>query len=356
MVGIKVGADIYLNESKIERSEQERERMGGINLDSSSINGSVFFQGTAVDGDVRMVRADVGGDVYVITSGFTGKLHLPSASIGGDLIIRVSLLGQESDFAYLSVGRNLSVEGAKLSGLDATGARIGGSFRLRHWENENEDERIEWIEGTQAPVLKLNNVRVRDLQTIEGAWPNELGWSLGGFVYSALDGFTDNELIRWLNGDEVYLPQSYRQVSSVLRDSGRDDLADDVLFAMRERERSQPDLSFLHWFYLSALRIFIGYGYGGRMFWSVGWVAGLSVIGTIVLYVSRERIPGRRPVHFLDSYFYSLDMLLPVVHLRELHYTSWHLMTWSKYYFYGHKLMGYVLIFFVIAGLSGLSE
>lgn len=58
----------------------------------------------------------------------------------------------------------------------------------------------------------------------------------------------------------------------------------------------------------------------------------------------------------LLGFWYSLDMLLPVIQLRERHYTDVDLITWVRYYFYIHKVIGYVLVFFVIAGLSGLAE
>ena len=51
--------------------------------------------------------------------------------------------------------------------------------------------------------------------------------------------------------------------------------------------------------------------------------------------------------------FYSLDMLLPIIRLREEHY-NFDLTGGAAYYFYGHKMMGYVLATFLIAGITGL--
>jgi hypothetical protein len=48
-------------------------------------------------------------------------------------------------------------------------------------------------------------------------------------------------------------------------------------------------------------------------------------------------------------------MLLPIVKLREYHY-SVDLKGWARYYFYVHKLMGYVLASFLIAGIAGLTK
>ena len=52
---------------------------------------------------------------------------------------------------------------------------------------------------------------------------------------------------------------------------------------------------------------------------------------------------------------YSLDMLIPVVRLREYHHKV-ELHGWARYYFYVHILAGYVLASFLIAGLAGLTK
>ena len=52
---------------------------------------------------------------------------------------------------------------------------------------------------------------------------------------------------------------------------------------------------------------------------------------------------------------YSFDMLLPIVRLREEHYKT-DLHGFARYYFYGHKILGYVLASFLIAGISGVTK
>ena len=55
--------------------------------------------------------------------------------------------------------------------------------------------------------------------------------------------------------------------------------------------------------------------------------------------------------------WYSLDMLLPIIRLRERHYeVDISPNTCSAYYFYFHKMAGYVLVALVLAGLTGLVE
>ena len=55
------------------------------------------------------------------------------------------------------------------------------------------------------------------------------------------------------------------------------------------------------------------------------------------------------------AFFYSLDILLPIIRLRGRHYDV-DLQGIVRYYFYFHQIMGYVLASFLIAELSGLTK
>ena len=209
----------------------------------------------------------------------------------------------------------------------------------------------------------LRNTSVGALQDTKDTWPDHLGREFEGFTYDRLGGLGASEhekpdergsawFIEWLAKDESYSPQPYQQLASVLRASGHEDMADDILVASRNRELGESKPSQLKWWGLWTLKLIIGYGYGWRIFWALAWSAGLVVVGTAILHIARES--NRRSMKL--GLWYSLDMLLPIIHLRERHYTNVDLNTWAKYYFYFHKIMGYVLIFFVLAGLSGLTE
>ena len=51
--------------------------------------------------------------------------------------------------------------------------------------------------------------------------------------------------------------------------------------------------------------------------------------------------------------FYSFDLLLPIIRLREMHYDI-DLKGNARYYFYFHKLAGWALGASLVAALSGL--
>jgi len=77
----------------------------------------------------------------------------------------------------------------------------------------------------------------------------------------------------------------------------------------------------------------------------------LVAIGALVFRRTEEARKNRMPYGIA----YSVDMLLPIIKLRERHYDI-DLPGWPRYYFYFHKIMGYVLASFLIAGLSGLTR
>jgi hypothetical protein len=75
------------------------------------------------------------------------------------------------------------------------------------------------------------------------------------------------------------------------------------------------------------------------------------ILGAIVLRVSGHGPKNAMPI----GLSYSFDMLLPVIRLREKHYAI-DLAGPARYYFYCHKIMGWVLASFLLAGLSGLTK
>ena len=158
-------------------------------------------------------------------------------------------------------------------------------------------------------------------------------------------------------------PQPYRRDLADMSDlRGHEDMADHILFASRERELLEKLLTRSRKSIvvgqgrcgkmLGVLKYLIGYGYGWGELRALIWSTVLIGIGTFILYWKKEE--DKYGIRL--GFWYSLDMLLPIIHLRERHYTDVDLKTRAKYYFYIHKIMGYVLISFVIAGLSGLVE
>ena len=269
---------------------------------------------------------------------------------------------------FASIGSNLDARGTLLSRLNLTGTQIDGELRLGTpgWE-------IAWKgcddhpnSSPIPPRLTLQNVTADALQDTVTAWPDCLDRELEGFVYTRLGGLEQEDqegdpqytrgsgrFIRWLAADRSFSPQPYWQLARVLEEAGHENMAGDVRYASRERERSELGLTEARWWGLSALWATIGYGYGWRFSRALAWIVFFTGLGTVILRVRGEcSADGRRL-----GVWYSLDMLLPIIRLDERHYevdTSPN--TCAAYYFYFHKMAGYVLVALVLAGLTGLVE
>jgi hypothetical protein len=87
-----------------------------------------------------------------------------------------------------------------------------------------------------------------------------------------------------------------------------------------------------------------------RYFRALWWVMAFVVLGTVFLVLSGQQLVGG----VLDAAFYSLDELLPIVHLDK-RYEDIKPTGFVKYYFYLHKLSGWALGSFLVAGLAGLT-
>ena len=350
-----------------------------VDLSRAEIGDQIDFRGSNVTGSLDLGSATIGADLYmgedaefkeVILRGahvgdrldlsgakVTGKLDMDSASIGTDLFMRDGQFFETVNLTFAKVGNDLDVRGAALAGLDLTEVRIDGGLRLASVLGAPT-----WADSA---VLSLYDARVATLQDEPEAkvWPQQT--ELNGFTYECLGGVDASSeaavgkrgskwFVEWLARDKSYTPQPYQQASKVLRAMGQPEMADDVLYAGRERERREAweGDDKLRWLGLSLLNWTIGYGIGHRVFWALFWVVGLVLIGTLVLRVTGQspRDGGKR-----IGIWYSFDTLLPVVELRQAHYDI-DLEGFARYWFYVHKLMGYVLVSFLIAGLSGLTS
>ena len=342
---------------------------GGLDMDLLSVGGSLFMN-NAIFKNVKLAGAKIENIVDMRGANFKGQLDMNSTLIGSSLIMSYAKFENMTNLTFLSVGSNLEIQGAVLRKLNLTGAQIERTLRLSKFGESN----IEWKnyeledETLQSPKLTLKNAKVGVLQDTKNSWPDHLELELEGFTFNHLagPGLNGQEMphqrgsdwfIDWLKADETYSPQPYRQLAGVLRTAGLEEMANDILFASRERMWRESSPLEPKWWNLFVLKIFIGYGYGGRIFWALAWIVGIVAVGTWVLHISKER--GKHSIlqdRRVDCACYSLDMILPLIHLRERHYKDVDLITWAKYYFYIHKIMGYILVFFVIAGLSGLTR
>ena len=334
-------------------------------------------------GDVGLVNVRTGGTLGISGYKFAGSLQLYPVTVGGDLFLgrpdAPAYFCKPIDLKFIRIGSNLHVRRASLRSINLEGARIDGGLML------GSSSEVQWRKA-HAPspcprddssfsrvMLQLRNATVGDLLDTESSWKDMVEWESEGFTYSFLSNLNttgdlnpgtssynrdDEWFIRWLEKDNSYSAQPYRQLAGVFRAAGYDEKADSILFANRDRERSESGP--FKWLLLTTLKYSIGYGYGLYFFRALPLFLMLVVLGTLFVVLEerskRNKADGSLYRFYWDCFFYSLDVLLPGIELRKHHRVGEDLSERAYYSFYFLKLTGYVLIFFVIAGLTGLTE
>jgi len=273
--------------------------------------------------------------------------------VGQNLFIRVGPRFKLSlTLTFAKIGGNLDFSGNTLASVDLSATHVRGDLVLGppapHW---SEGARLA-LRNTEVGVLGDPNHAWSD-----NTWPEENNLDLDGFVYTSIVIFPGTDpnttkkisvprFIGWLEKQKRYYPQPYEQVANVFQKEGLKDEAADMLYEGKNRELRET--TSWHRLFLFCHKYFIGYAY--RPYYTVVWVIGFALLGMIVLRLSKQGPANGRPYGIA----YSIDMLLPIIKLRDKHYEI-NLKSWARYYFYFHKIMGYILASFLIAGLSGLT-
>lgn len=366
MGGLEVGEHLMMSERAV---------FADVDLMSATVKGQVALIGSRVIGTLNMcalwvgdallmrdganfshvilAHATINGQLDLSGSKFTGRLNMDSLRVHRDLYIRNAIFACSGekypvDFMFTQIGANLDISGTTFPSVDLTGTRVQGELRL----GSDIHGPVRWQDGA---TLTLRNTEVAALQDREDAWPDKV--ILEGFTFGRVGGFRGNSgsmagreiawLKKWLEKSD-YSPQPYEQLASVLQHAGNKEKADEVLYAKKQRERKSTSGFRCGWMLLQEALI----GYGFRYRRSMYWIGALTVSGMAALYWSSE---GPSDATWSFRFFYTLDMILPIVELDKA-YDGVVLTGWIQIYFYFLKIMGFVLGSFIVAGLSGLTK
>jgi hypothetical protein len=336
-------------------------------LTGSNVSGNVEAYGLRVSQNLNVdtVELDyvdmgdgrIGGGLNLTGAKISGKLDIAGLQVGSNVKLgRGAQYKEKIDLFFGKVGGYLDLAGGTFhDDVDLTGTQIGGLLILGSAKHGS----ASWPRNpslARSPSLTLRIVGAGVVQSRQDSWPDTL--DLTGFTYRSLSTDEDPSKARgaawfetWLSRQKTYTPEPYQQLATVLRNQGRPETADKILYAGKERERAHSQ--FLSYIALTASKWVIGYSY--HLFRSLYWILGFIGLGTILLWISSEGHRISRHYSFVYGLGYSFDLLLPIIKLREKHYNI-DLNGWIRYYFYFHKIMGYVLAGFLGAGLTGLMK
>lgn len=335
LVSVSVGNYIDFKDSFFSKTLNMDRLKAGNNV---SIHGDCHFEG-----DVRMMAATIKGNLSMNGLTFSGNVNLQRLNVLGSLNMQNNISQNSTELLFSTIHNNLDISSSTFKSLDLTGANIKGKFIL----GSGRMSPVNWVKGAQ---LILRNAHAGIVEDMENAWPDKV--MLSGFIYSRLGGSESSSahsiatrkiswMKEWLKKQDFYSPQPYEQLSKVLKNMGYKSKANKILFAARERERENAKGLDKVW--LTLQHEFTGYGiYTGYL---IVWVFFLVLFGMFFLSFSGQGISNKIQYGF----YYSVDMLLPFIKLNKHHYEI-NLLGLTRYYFCFMQIMGYVLLFFFIAG------
>jgi len=308
--------------------------------------------------DVLMIGGTVGGQCDLINIKVNGSFDMQSVAIDGNFYIRNNYFGNKFSLIDSDIERSVMISGNTLIYVDLGGSSVKAELQIGEKGMGND-----WKKDA---FLNLRNAKTNILS--DGgpdSWPKNL--NLDGFTYSGLgqgargEGDENNIALRkypwfkkWLAREVPFSAQPYFQLASLLDRLGHGEMANSILYASKERERKKAWEKKLlpKWFGFSLLNITIGYGYGGRYFRSLIWVLGFVLIGIYV--VGTVDYGAMYRASLLDRIGFSVDKLIPVIELNDKYKLDFD--GWQLGYFYVHKIIGFLLTSFVIAGFSGITK
>ncbi|MGW2260875.1 oxidoreductase [Streptomyces sp. NPDC004749] len=172
-------------------------------------------------------------------------------------------------------------------------------------------------ERVEEGRVVLSGAKIVTLVDMSTSWPAPGGLGMGGFVYENLVPFGHFPLLRRLEwvaaATPEYSPEPYERLAQVLRNSGEDADAREVLLAKQRRRRETLPLAAKLWGYLQDWTVAYGYRPGRAALWmAVLW-------GASTVAFSRhapEAIRGEEHPEWNPALF-SLDLLVPVINLGQ---------------------------------------
>lgn len=348
-----------------------------LNAEGLTVDGCLFLRGGAtVEDELRLAGAKIGGDLDMSDSTFQA-VNAEGVSVTGSVLMRGSEFAQPPNFKIATIANSFTLAGTTLHGLELAAATIGQELILAHdTGNRPNWQREAYLHLANAQVGALNDgpdgVR-RD------AWPDYL--FLSGFKYSQLGGVETAHIqnrparwfLQWISRDVDGGPQPYHQLANVLREAGRLDVADRIIFAWKKKEldrrfealnvrQEKPAQALLSALAMQLHKSTVGFGIGSYFLYrALGSALGLIFLGFLVLHGSSLAREHGHVWMLLASF----DKLLPGISLNEgfNEFFKWpaeagksDLTYWQFVYFCCHNLLGIVLLSFVVAALPNFTR
>jgi hypothetical protein len=352
----------------------------------AEISPTIIFSDCRIEDEMDFTNTNFGHDLELHNSYVFGNISL-SGEIKGRLFINESQfcniilngvhIRDETRIENTTIYSSLEMQGL----VSAQTVSLRGS-RCKKASLNHIFTKFLCIEGLRTEELNLEYTTIKELRF--GDYNNGKEWLLtiieesiilNGFSYDHaskakrnhkgrlnyihIASIPTNEILDILGRQHSFSPQPYRQLARVLRRAGAPDKANQVLYACRERERKEKSTPFGRKIWLGLLKWIIGYGLGWRPIQAAFWALLVLGIGVFIPWLLYKF--DLNPLWDQHSLWwwaaFSLDNLIPFVSIDDaLNISQIHGCYGLYAYFLVHQLLGALLIFFVVLGVTGLAD
>lgn len=395
-----------------------------LDADNIRVSGYVFLRnGFEARGEVSLLEARIGASLNCVNAKFLNPnkdaLNAGGIHVSGSVYLHNSEFVGETFFLGGTIDGSLECDGATFNNptgtaLDAEAILVRNSIFFRRSEDDQGNTHPFKVSGaisligakingtlqltgivTESMILDLDSCHVETLLDDKTSWPTNGRTFINGFTYRRFDqgAFQDVEGRKaWLRlyTQRRYSPQPYEQLAKVLRESGHERDAKEILIA---KERDRGSWGRMNWwsrFWHEVSGGIIVYGYGPlRALW---WMALIISLGTLFFdlghreYISQVALSTpTQPTPPFNALMYSLDTFLPIIDfhqeadwfpyqhvpvpislLSNTTSTNTNEIFWAivwdwiisrpylHYYLWFHIAAGWFLTSFFVAGLTGL--
>lgn len=376
---------ISIRESTIGFWRVEMSSMQDVNISKSKFNdieivgiSKITKSDDGVDTKMSIDLVDVSGNFSILNIEAFNKLNFQILSVKNKFLIGNSKLSraeinsiQSNSFDVINneieslyiVGAKIIKEFSYLWNLEDI-AKQGRPKKINTEEihntpaNEQAKNQVLTISSSEFGSLSLTDSRLREIILIGLDIADKVTFFLGQQKYEkvhlavvyfgSLTGPDSEYLDDHLEFLEIapFAMSNYIQFSESYRIAGLYSEADEIMITGYNKKQENFNLTRKIFYFF--WHILTGYGY--RLDFAFWWFLGAITLGSMVAAFFTRKLSKRNRLFF----WYSLDMFLPFVQLIERHNNVKFTSSIAKYYFLCHKMFGYLIISYLIAGFVSM--
>lgn len=326
-----IGTDLLLNQAVVHRDRRGLSIMG----DGLFVGQDLQAEMMESYGELSLRGAQIGVSLSLRGSRLSNPygrraLNAPQLTVERTLYMTPAGLGDPRVTSGSTPARGTRVQRFECQGgIRLDDGRFGDAIDLGRARFELESDQEISLRRVQAPELRflgerpergrvvLSGAKVNNLMDRAASWPGPGGLAMGGFSYENLvpvDTFPLSRRLAWVAAaTPEYNPEPYERLATVLRNSGEDADAREVLLAKQRRRRETLPIAGKLWGYAQDWTVAYGYRPGRAALWmAVLWATSAVIFSQVDPEPLKD---GEHPPW--SASLYALDLLLPVINLGQ---------------------------------------